>query len=272
MENRDKEYILNQLHKHLCNAKKYYKADQILGVFLYGSQNYNADTEDSDVDSKMILVPTIEDLCFKRPTSTCFKTHFDDDGHCEIKDIREIANMFKKQNINFLEILYTDYFILNPKYEEVWNKNFIKIRDDIVRMDIRAAIKSIIGQIRNTLDRYPENNKRISNALRFTHFLRYYLAGWNYKDCIDIKNYEPEVTELIMCLKRDLIKDQANKDEIIKNILKDTEKLADRLDDYPFVPDKATAAAIDKATMNVITNNSFDFDFYNYKNKEIKFK
>ena len=262
-----KEYILNQLHKQLCQVKKYYNIDQILGIFLYGSQNYNTDLEESDIDSKVILIPTIEDLCLKKPISK--EVHFENNEHCEVKDIREMANMFKKQNINFLEILYTDYFILNPKYEKSWNENFIKIRDDIVRMDIRATIKSITGQIKSSLMRYPENNKQISNALRFTHFLRNFLAGWNYRNCIDIKNYNPDAAGLIMDLKRGLINNQDNKDKIIEGILKDTEKLVNRIDEYPFDPDKAVAAALDKATINVITNNSFNFDFYNYKDKEI---
>lgn len=39
----------------------------VLGVFLYGSQNYNLDTDDSDVDSIIVLVPSIKALlCEKR--------------------------------------------------------------------------------------------------------------------------------------------------------------------------------------------------------------
>ena len=43
-----------------------YPEKQIFGVFLYGSQNYGLDTENSDVDTKAIIIPTIEDLCQKK--------------------------------------------------------------------------------------------------------------------------------------------------------------------------------------------------------------
>ena len=43
-----------------------YPEKQIFGIFLYGSQNYGLDTENSDVDTKAIIIPTIEDLCQKK--------------------------------------------------------------------------------------------------------------------------------------------------------------------------------------------------------------
>ena len=43
----------------------------IVGIFLYGSQNYNLDYEDSDIDLKAIVVPTINDIVFNnKPIST----------------------------------------------------------------------------------------------------------------------------------------------------------------------------------------------------------
>lgn len=250
--------IQNRLHIHVKEVWKYYDPDQVLGIFLYGSQNYNSHTKISDIDSKCILVPTVKELCLSKPVSR--ELQLPNGEHCEVKDIREMAKMFKKQNINFLEILYTDYFIINPKYVDVWD-TFLDIRDDIVRMNIRATIQSITGQIYNTLHQDPENGKKISNALRFTHFLRKFLVGEDYKACIDIETYEPEVQKLIMDLK--VAEGGVNKSEIITQILSDTNKLAERLNDYPLGPDEATAAMLDRATVNVITNNHFDFNFYN---------
>ena len=43
----------------------------VVGVFLYGSQNYELDYEGSDVDSKAIVLPTLSDIVLnKQPVST----------------------------------------------------------------------------------------------------------------------------------------------------------------------------------------------------------
>ena len=38
----------------------------------------------------------------------------------DIKDIRLYFDNFKKQNINFVEILFTDFYLVNPKYKDLW--------------------------------------------------------------------------------------------------------------------------------------------------------
>lgn len=38
----------------------------VVGVFLYGSQNYELDYEKSDVDTKAIVLPTLEDIVLNR--------------------------------------------------------------------------------------------------------------------------------------------------------------------------------------------------------------
>ena len=50
-----------ELHKQNL-LRKGYKEENILGIFAYGSQNYNLDTENSDWDTKAIIVPSFRDL------------------------------------------------------------------------------------------------------------------------------------------------------------------------------------------------------------------
>ena len=78
--------------------------DHILNITLYGSQNYNIDTPYSDVDVKAIYVPSLADAVLENKW-TSFEFHNIQNEHCELKDIREMFNCFRKQNINFLEIL-----------------------------------------------------------------------------------------------------------------------------------------------------------------------
>jgi predicted nucleotidyltransferase len=174
---------MDRLHQHLEYAKQQgYNEENILGIFCYGSQNYHFANRDSDIDSKLIILPTFEDICLHEKWESK-ELHFEDE-HIEVKDIRELRLMFMKQNINFLEILYTDYFILNPKYEELWNQYFVSNREDITHYDIDKTVKSISGQIKHTLSYVELDNKKIYNAWRLTYFLDMYLQGKDYIDCI----------------------------------------------------------------------------------------
>ena len=178
-----------------------YNESQILGVFLYGSQNYGTNTSSSDVDTKCILVPTLEDLCLRRPVSK--EIHLENGEHCDVKDIREIVANFRKQNINFLEILYTPYFWINPIYEKVWFDRFVNNREFISHYDMNRALQSICGQAIHTLKQDKTNGKKVSNGLRLYWFLKEYLDGNDYNKCIYLDED-----------KRKILKDLKNKSEI----------------------------------------------------------
>ena len=105
------EWIMKQLWRHYNEALKLYPEDRIVGVFCQGSQNYGLDFEGSDIDTKCIITPTFEEIAMnKKPVST---THvLDNNEHLDAKDIRLYIQTFKKQNLNFLEILFTPYKII----------------------------------------------------------------------------------------------------------------------------------------------------------------
>ena len=93
-----------------------YPADNILGIFLQGSQNYGLDYEGSDVDTKLIVVPTLKDIAMNnKPISTTY-VRPSDSAHTDLKDVRLYMETFKKANINFVEILFTDYKYVNEYY------------------------------------------------------------------------------------------------------------------------------------------------------------
>lgn len=67
-----------------------------------------------------------------------------DNSHIDLKDIRLMFETFEKQNINFIEILFTEYKIINPKYQEIANELF-DIADDIARINRNAALRTMSG-------------------------------------------------------------------------------------------------------------------------------
>lgn len=119
------------------------KGLNVFCTYLQGSQNYGLAYEDSDIDTKTIVIPSIDEIVLnKKPVST---THvLADNSHNDEKDIRLIFSTFHKQNINFSEILYTKYYLMNPFYEDEVNELF-DMADDIVNINNNQLLRCIVG-------------------------------------------------------------------------------------------------------------------------------
>lgn len=180
-----KERILKRLREHLDYViKQGYNEERVLGIFLYGSQNYGFASDKSDIDSKVILLPSFSDFCLMEK-AVSKEIHLENKEHIDIKDIRALRQNIMKQNINYTELLYTDYCIINPRYKELFDKYFISSREKIVRMDQNKAIRSIGGQLRHTLSQATDfDNKKIYNAKRLFFFLEHYINNEPYEKCI----------------------------------------------------------------------------------------
>ena len=122
--------------------------ENILGVFAYGSMNYNLFTEKSDVDTKAIYIPSFDELILKKPISK--ELRLENGEHCEVKDIRLMFQMWKKQNVNFLELFETPYNWINLIYKDTWEKIY-NIRKFFYTYDLAAQIRSICYQCLNFL-------------------------------------------------------------------------------------------------------------------------
>ena len=110
---------MTRVREHYEVAKTLVPEDRIIGVFLYGSQNYNMDGPNSDVDTKCLIVPSFEEIAFNKK-AVSYEYHFDNGEHLKVIDIREFLRFIKKQNPNDLEILFTKYYVLNNTYAEIW--------------------------------------------------------------------------------------------------------------------------------------------------------
>ena len=187
---------MERLSEHYQESLDYFKSSRIVGIFLQGSQNYGLELPESDVDTKLIIVPTFEEIAFnKSPIST---THVrKNDEHIDFKDIRLYMQTFRKQNLNFLEILFTNYSIINPKYKEDWDI-LISNREKIARYNPYQAVKSMkgIGMEKyhameheypskvDVLAQYGYDPKQVSHLVRVQNFISSYLAGYPYKECL----------------------------------------------------------------------------------------
>ena len=91
----------------------------------------------------------MDELIFRKPVSKTIQT---DVGECDVKDIRQMMGMFKKQNVNFLEILFTDYYFV-PKRYEGYLMELVEHRERIARFDEKKASACILGIFNNEYKR-----------------------------------------------------------------------------------------------------------------------
>lgn len=196
------EWIMNKIQEHYQEALELYPADRIIGIFCQGSQNYGLDYEGSDIDTKCFLVPTLEDIIFnKKPIST---THIrTNEEHIDFKDIRLFLTTVRKQNLNFMEILFTKYKIINPIYEPMWNR-LIENNEQIARYNPVGAVKTMKGLAMekyhamehkypskvDIIDKWGYDGKQLSHLIRVDEYLTRYIAGESYADCLITKKPE----------------------------------------------------------------------------------
>ena len=171
-------------------------------VAMQGSQNYGLDYAESDVDTKAITVPTLRQIV-KNTKPMSYTYVRDNNEHIDFKDIRLMFDCFRKQNINFIEILFTDYFWIQPYYSAELQE-LRKNAEDIARMDPYAAVKCMKGMAYEKFHAlehpYPAkaaiiaehgyDGKQLSHLRRLEEFLTKYIAGESYSKCLKSDNRE----------------------------------------------------------------------------------
>lgn len=175
---------------------------EIVGIFLQGSQNYKLDYEGSDIDCKAIILPTFNDFVLNNKLVSFTKV-LENNEHIDIKDIRLMFDCFKKQNINFVEILFTKYNIMNPKYSNLFQVLFDN-NELIARYNNYASVNCINGMslekykalehpypaTLDKIEKYGYDPKQLHHIVRLNEFLKRYIEGELYEDCLISKTKE----------------------------------------------------------------------------------
>ena len=190
-------YIFKRLKEHYKEIDGKY---EIVGLFLQGSQNYGLDIYDekykSDIDTKAVVLPALKDIVMNTsPISTTLI--LDNNEHIDLKDIRVVFDVFKKQNINFIEILFTKFRIVNPEYKDLWEK-LTDRREEIARLDYNKALNCQCGMskqkyvalkhpypaIVDKIEKFGYDPKQLHHILRMNDFIKKYVKGKPYEECL----------------------------------------------------------------------------------------
>lgn len=94
----------------------------IFGVFTYDKVNYGFAKDEKDVKIYLYYIPSIDDICFQKNINDINNLKVD---NITFIDIRKIL-MYYQENKNIFESLFSNYYLINSKYEEIYNKYFKK--------------------------------------------------------------------------------------------------------------------------------------------------
>ena len=122
---REQIYIRLREYKKILEEKGF----NVIYIGLYGSQNYNVDDEQSDIDCKAIILPSLHDIIFRKVTSTTIEL---ETGAIDVKDIITFYNVIRKGNFSYIEAIDTTYSIGDKYIKELFRQ-------------IRPSLKSIHG-------------------------------------------------------------------------------------------------------------------------------
>ena len=182
-----------KINETWAHCIKLYGFHRCIALTLHGSQNYCLDLPNSDVDAKLFITPTWEEVVFcQQPLSKTIEGPY---GDINVTDIRLfIGNNLRKQNFNFLECLFTPYSCVNSDYADLWEE-LIEHREMIAHTDPAAAVRTMMGQVENQFHRW----NRFDNKKTLYHMARIHSAIKRYQEgCLFADTLVPENADWIM--------------------------------------------------------------------------
>lgn len=205
--------IRERLQEHLDEALSYNDdIEDWLVIASNGSMNYELDNENSDIDSKLLVVPSLRQLIDNKRNN--YLHEMSDNGeHVEIKDVAIYMKTILKQNINFVETLFAAEVIVNPKYQEEWD-TLVYYREKIARYDQERAVNSMLGMMKQkrkqiitpspsrqeSIDKIGYDAKSFHHLIRVFKVLEDYIHGHSYENCLAA--YDDMQYSVLMSAKR----------------------------------------------------------------------
>lgn len=178
------ERFANLFDEHCKTITERYP-NRVLAVCVYGSQNYDLATEESDIDTKAFILPTLRELVqYKKVSETITADHTG--GLCDAKHIDLMVENFLKGNINFLEVLYSPYQRVygNEAMTDLF-LDLVDMRESIVHSDVRKMLHAAAGMAEQkyvalkrpfegkleVLAKYGYDPKQLASMYRLQYFL-----------------------------------------------------------------------------------------------------
>lgn len=182
--------ILNEVENHhFYVMSKLQPGQTILFTGLYGSQNYGADTPQSDVDTKTIVLPSFEDLV-RGNSEFAYELTMPDGSLCNVLSLYSFARQLTKGSINFVELIFTDFVVVTVAGQKIysWLKQH---REELARINQHGTLHACMGHLMSNYKDYLKPNsdekKIVANMLRLAQFMRNYASDlMTYKELLSV--------------------------------------------------------------------------------------
>lgn len=253
------EFINNRIKEHYDYIKDKYN---VVYLGLQGSQNYELDIYDedykSDVDTKAIILPSFKDFVYnKAPVSKTIV--LPNNEHIDVKDIRVMFDTFKKQNVNFIEILFTKYRIVNEEYRVLLQPLF-ENRELIANLNKNQALRCIAGMsmeklkalqhpypaIIDKINKYGYDPKQLHHILRMNDFIKKYATGARYEDCLI-----PNNKEYLIKIKKGILSEKEAV-QLAQKTDTETKEIKDRYITEKDIVSELTIEILDKVKLDIL--------------------
>lgn len=189
MKDKVYEKASDRMPEHYKEVEKYLKEHnyegKILITALYGSQNYNTATEYSDVDTKTIYVPTMEEVILQnKPLSV--ELSLENNEKANIKDVRLFAKECLKGNINALELFYSvSKTADNFNFDKL--QKYAKLICSANPFRVMACAYGMANTINKTFS-VNKYQKQLSNLYRIKRFMEKYFSEENFENAMWMDN------------------------------------------------------------------------------------
>lgn len=154
------EQIFFKLNLAVNFIKKLYPEENIFGVYTYGD----------NTNIVCVMVPTFEDVCLNEKL---INNYYEISKSCKVKliDVRYIYHATRDGYPEIIESLYTEHYIINPRYEHMYYKLFRANREkfkegiekDTPAEELKIAILAIMRTVFNNNSKVVKFIKQITD-------------------------------------------------------------------------------------------------------------
>jgi len=239
-------YIYNDMMNKVDWLETNHPELNIIFMVAKGSMNYDmmVFTKDyqSDVDVEVAVCPSLDDIIRgNKMISTTYV--MDDNSHICVRDIRLFKDLLYKQNLAFLELLHSNYYLMTGLNEMKLLTKLQQMSNDIDKIDQTRFFKALKGMMyekqkalthpyptqAEEIEKYGYANKQLHHILRLHYIVEDMIKdGKTYKDCLVLP---PSIRAILILHKTDHIdcniaislanKKVSSAKELIDNYLKE---------------------------------------------------
>lgn len=186
---KNSEYITNRLS--LLRKKGKYNSETLFAA-AFGSRNYGIHTKTSDLDIKIVYIPSIDSLINYEEKSRLCKIRDTAEDEAEIIALPYYIQLVKRFDISKLEVLFAPSYIwVNPKHKKIF-QDVQKIALELVLTQKKKFICSILDVMQKIDNRFINSKLRIFNYHKAYNVPRLFIL---LKHVLDDNKYQLEIDD-----------------------------------------------------------------------------